>query len=127
MEKPRRVAVYDSSLVMASIVASLKADSTLEVLCISPDSPIARQCLDENDLAAIVFDLTDSSLRLDVAVLRNQAGLLLIGVDPSKDEILVLSSRPVQALSMADLVNVIHRKEFGSSSFHEENHEMNHQ
>ncbi len=127
MEKRRRVAVYGHSLNLAGIVASLKADTTLEVLCVNADSPNARQSLDENDLAAIVFDLSDPPLRLDVILLRDRPGLLLIGVDPSRDEMLVLSSHPAQALSMADLVSVIHQKEFPSSSFRGENHEMNHQ
>jgi len=126
MEKRRRVAVYGNSLNMAGIVASLKADTTLEVLYVNPDAPNARQSLDENDLAAIVFDLSDPVLRLDVTLLRDRPGLLLIGVDPSRDEMLVLSSHPAQALSMADLVRVIHQKEFPSSSFREENREMNH-
>ena len=127
MEKRRRVTVYGNSLNMAVIVASLKADSTLEVFCVSPDSPIARQGLDENDLATIVFDLSDPALKLDVAVLRNRPGLILIGVDPGKDEILVLSSRHIQALSMVDLVNVIHQKEATSSTFCGENHKTNNQ
>ena len=117
MEKRRRVAVYGNSLNMAGIVASLKADTTLEVLCVNLDSPNARQSLDENDLAAIVFDLSDLPRRLDVTLLRDRPGLLLIGVDPSRDEMLVLSSHPAQALSMADLVSVIHQKEFPSSFF----------
>ncbi len=125
MEKPRRVAVYGNSLNMAGIVASLKADPTLEVLCVNLDSPDARQSLDENDFAAIVFDLSDPPLRLGFTLLRDRPGLLLIGVDPSRDEMLVLSSHPAQALSMADLVDVIHQKEFPSSSFRGENHEMN--
>jgi len=111
MEKRRRVAVYGNSLNMAGIVASLKGDTTLQVLCANFDSPNARQSLDENDLAAIVFDLSDPPLRLDVTLLRDRPGLLLIGVDPSRDEMLVLSSHPVQALSMADLVRVVHQKE----------------
>jgi hypothetical protein len=127
MEKRRRVAVYDNSLNMAGIVASLKAYTTLEVLCVDLDSPNARGSLDENDLAAIVFDLSDPLLKLDVAVLRNRPGLLLIGVDPSKDEILVLSSRPEQVLSMADLVNVIQQKETTSRTFCGENHKTNYQ
>ena len=126
MENRRRVAVYGNSLNIAGIVPSLKADTTLEVLCVNLDSPNARQSLDENDLAAIVFDLSDPLLRLDVTLLRDRPGLLLIGVDPSKDEMLVLSSHPAQALCMADLVSVIHQKEFPSSSFRGENHEMNH-
>ena len=111
MRERRRVAVYGSSLNMAGIAASLIADPTLEVLCVSPDAPTVWGSLDENDLSAIVFDLTDPSLKLDVAVLRDRPGLLLIGVDPSKDEILVLSSRPEQVLSVADLVKVIRQKD----------------
>ena len=127
MENRRRVAVYGNSLNIAGIVPSLKADTTLEVLCVNLDSPNARQSLDENDLAAIVFDLSDPPLRPDFTLLRDRPGLLLIGVDPSRDEMLILSSHPAQALSMADLVSVIHQKEFPSSSFRGENHEMNHQ
>lgn len=126
MENRRRVAVYGNSLNMAGIVASLKADPTLEVLCINLDSPNARQSLDENDFAAIVFDLSNPPLRLDITLLRDRPGLLLIGMDPSRDEMLVLSSHPAQAHSMADLVNVIHQKEFSSSFFRGGNHEMNH-
>ena len=123
MEKRRRVAVYGKSLTMAGIVASLKADTTLEVLCVNLDSPNARQSLDENDLAAIVFDLSDPLLRLDVTLLRDRPGLLLIGVDTSHDEMLILSSHPAQALSMADLVSVIHQEELPSISNHGGNHE----
>jgi hypothetical protein len=117
MEKRRRVAVYGNSLNMAGIVATLKADTTLEVLCVNLDSPNARQSLDENEPAAIVFDLSDPPMRLDISLLRDRPGLLLVGVDLSNDEMLVLSSHPEQALSMADLVSVIHQKEFPSSSF----------
>jgi hypothetical protein len=116
MEKRRRVAVYGSSLNMALIVASLKADTTVDVLCVNLDAPQARQSLDEKDLAAIVFDLNDLPLCLDAALLRSQPGVLLIGVDPSRDELLVLSSHPEQARSITDLVSVIHQKESSSSS-----------
>jgi hypothetical protein len=127
MEKRRRVAVYGNSINMAGIVASLKADPTLEVLCLDLDSPNARQSLDENELAAIVFDVSDPPLRPDLTLLRDRPGLLLIGVDPSRVEMLVLSSHPTKALSMADLVSLIHQKEFPSSSFRKENHEIIHQ
>ena len=111
MEKRSWVVVYDNSLNMAGIVASLKADTTLDVLCVNLDSPNAWQSLDENDLAAIVFDLSDPALKLDVAILRNRPGLLLIGVDPSRDEMLVFSSHTELALSVADLVKVICQKD----------------
>ncbi len=111
MEKRRRVLVYGNSLSMAGIVASLKEDKTLEVLCANIDSPRAIQSVNENDITAIVFDLDYPPLRLDISLLRDLPGLLLIGVDPSRDEMLVLSSSPEQALSMADLVKVIRQKD----------------
>ncbi len=116
MTKRRRVAVYGNSLNMAGIVASLKVDARLEVLCVDLASSNARQALDENDLAALVFDLSDPPQCLDVTLLRGRPGLLLIGVDSSRDEMLVLSSHPAKALSMADLVSVIHQKTFSSGS-----------
>jgi hypothetical protein len=127
MEKNRRVAVYGNSLNMAGIVASLKADTTLEVLCIDLDTPDARQSLNENDLTTIVFDLSDPALRPDVTCLRDRPALVLIGVDFCKDEMLVLSSQPVRALSMADLITVIHQKELPSSSLCRKNYERHHQ
>jgi hypothetical protein len=125
MEKRRRVVVYGNSLNMAGIVASLKADTTLEVLCVNMDSPRALQSVDENDITAIIFDLAAPPLRLDIPLLRDLPGLLLIGVDPSRDEMLVLSSHPAQALSMADLVNAIHQREFPSNSLRGEKLEKN--
>ncbi len=111
MEKRGRVAVYGNSLHMAGIVASLKADTTLEVLCVNLHSPNGRQSLDENDVAAIVFDLSDPLLLPDITLVRDRPGLLLIGVDPSRDELLVLSSHPEQALTVADLVRVIRQQD----------------
>jgi hypothetical protein len=107
VEIKTRVVVYGSSLQMAGIAASLKANPNLEVVCISPRSPNARQSLSELKPAAIAFDLCDPPASVDVTLLRQQPGVLLIGVDPASDEILLLSSRPVQALSVADLVNAI--------------------
>ncbi len=126
METRKRVAVFGNSLNMAGIVASLKADITLEVLCVKPDFSDARQRIDENALAAIVFDLSDPPQRLDISLLCDLPGLLLIGVDFSRDKMLVLSCRPAQALSMADLVSVIHQKELPSRSVCGEKHDLSH-
>lgn len=111
MEKRRRVAVYGDSLNLAGIVASLQSDATLDVFCVSPESRLAGQNLEDRELAAVVFDMSDSPLPLDVAWLRGQPGLLMIGVDPSSEELLILSSQPARVLSMAELVNIIHQKE----------------
>lgn len=114
MEKYKQVAVYGTSLNMAVIAASLRADPTLEVINVDSRAITARQCLDEPDLAAIVFDLSDPSNGLNLGLMCDRPNLLLIGVDPSKGEIRVFSSRSAQALSITDLVDVIHQK--GSNS-----------
>lgn len=109
MQDSKRVVVYGSSLHIAGIAASLQAESGVEVVSLDPCSPITGQSLLELNPAAIAFDLTDPDPGLDVALLRERPGLLLIGVDPNSDELMVLSSRSARALSVADLVEVICR------------------
>ena len=89
---------------MAGITTSLKEDQSLEVVCVDPHSPTARQSLCELNPAVIAFDLSDPSTSVDLTLLREKPGVLLIGVDPESDEILVLSGRLKQALSVPDLV-----------------------
>lgn len=107
MEKRTQVVVYGSSLTMATVAASLKVDQSLEVLCVDPRSPTARQYLRELNPAAIAFDLNDPPQSMEAILLRERPEVLLIGIDPTNDEILILSSRPQQARSASDLVSVI--------------------
>lgn len=99
--------VYGSSLHMAGIAASLQAEPGLDVTCVDSHSPNARQTLDNMNPTTIAFDLSDTDGGLDVNLVRDQPGLLLIGVDPSSDKLLVLSSRSMSVLSVADLVEII--------------------
>ena len=92
---------------MAGIAASLSADAGLEVVCVDPHAPAARANLDAINPAAIAFDLTDPVPGLELRLMHERPGLVLIGVDPSSDDVLVLSSRSARALSAADLVSVI--------------------
>jgi hypothetical protein len=103
-----RLVIYGSSLNMAGIAASLKADPRLEVICLNPHIPGARQSLVELDPAVIAFDLNETNPGLDITLLRDRPGLLLIGVDICSDKLLVLSSHSSQAHCMADLIIVIH-------------------
>ena len=110
MENRIRVVVYGSSLHMSGIATSLKADTGLEVICVNSRTPNSRQSMIALDPTVIAFDLSDKKLDLDLTLLRDRPGLLLIGIDPSKDELMVLSSRSPQALSVADLIDVIRQK-----------------
>lgn len=107
MEKRTQVVVYGSSLNMATVTASLNADQSLEVICVDPRSPTAPQYLRELNPAVIAFDLNDPPQTMEAILLRKRPEVLLIGVDPTNDEILVLSSRQQQARSASDLIGVI--------------------
>lgn len=117
MEIRTRVIVYGSSLHITGIAASLKADQSLEVMSVAPHSPTPRQSLAGLNPAVIIFDLGDPPASVDVTLLRQRPGILLIGVDPASDEILVLSGRPQPALSVSDLVHVIQQKQSSFQPF----------
>jgi hypothetical protein len=95
---------------MAGIAASLRANPDMEVVGLDPDVPTVLQQITECTPMVIVFDQGAVPSDLAILLLREQPGLLLIGVDPSSNELLVLSSHTAQALSVADLIEVIHRK-----------------
>ena len=87
------VLIYGRSLNLAGIGVCLRNLEGLEVLEIDPSDPDARQCLEALTSEVILFDLTDPPRDLDLAFLRNKPGLLLIGVDPSSDEVLILKDQ----------------------------------
>ena len=96
---------------MAGIAVSLNADQGLEVVCVDPHSPTARQSLSELSPTAIAFDMSDPPASLDVALLCERPGLLLIGVNPNSNELLVLSGQQERAVAVTDLLKVIQRNE----------------
>ena len=110
MEARTRVVVYGSSLHLAGIAASLKAEPGLEVVCVDPRVPGARQTVRALKPAVIAFDVSGPKPDLDVILMCRRRGLLLIGADPNSDELLVLSRHCPQALNTADLVTVIQQR-----------------
>ena len=107
MESCTRVVVYGNTLSMAGIAASLKAEENLEVICVDPHQPTARQNLIELDPKTIIFDRTEPQPELDLALLREQPSLLLIGVDPSSDDALVFSGQLTRVLSGKELARLV--------------------
>lgn len=106
-----RVVVYDSSLYMAGIAASLRTDPTLDVVSVHPRSGEAWQHLNELQPAVIAFEMSQVPVGLGIRLLHDHPYLLLIGVDQSSAEMLVLSCQQQQALAVADLLKVIHQTE----------------
>ena len=102
-----RVAVCGSSLYMAGLAASLKANPDVEVARIPANTAALTQSLDEFAPAAVAFDLDEIPGDLAISLLRDRTDLTLIGVDPSSDKLLLLSGRQEQPVSAAELLQAI--------------------
>ena len=110
VEKRTQVVVYGSSIAMAGIAASLQADAGLDVVRLNRLGPTSQPSLDELNPAVIAFDLSDPPSGVDLTLLCERPGLLLVGVDPDSDELLIVSSRQRRAVSAADLLEAIDRE-----------------
>jgi hypothetical protein len=92
---------------MAGLAASLKAQPGLDITVVQENSPAVSQYLDKFAPSIIVFDLVQLPPKFVLSLLRNRSDLLLIGIDPSSDKLLVLSGHTSRAVTSADLVSVI--------------------
>jgi len=101
------VILYGDSVFLAGIRADLAARSRLEVLTLAPGCPDAAAFIRARQPAALLFDLSAAQPDFAVSLLRDRPDLILIGVDPSSDKLLVLSGRQEQPESAAGLVQAI--------------------
>lgn len=103
--------LYGNSVLLAGIKAELERKATLELIVVEAGNPNVTDLICAYKPLAVLFDLTTSQPGFVVSLLREQPGLLLIGVDPSSNEMLVLSSHTAQALGIQDLVNIIRQRD----------------
>lgn len=108
MEERQRVVLCGQSVILGAVQASLLRHPQLEVLSVAGDA--TGQELAELAPDVILFDTGSEQPIPAFSLLHDRPDLLLIGLDASTAEIMVLSSYPAQALSTADLVQVILNK-----------------
>ena len=113
MDAGSRLVLYGNSLFLAGIKTELERLTSLELITVEAGCPEASVLIDSCNPRAVLFDLAAPHSAFAIALLRERPGLLLIGIDPSRDEMLVLSSRPQQALNVADLVEFIQQQGHG--------------
>lgn len=99
-----RVAVCGSSLHMASLAASLQAHPDVVVLRMPGNPATLLPVLDELAPGVVALDLDETPGDLAMSLLRDRPGLVLVGVDPSSDKMLVLSGREERPVSVAELL-----------------------
>ena len=103
----RTVALCTNSLVVSSIGASLEGRAGLKVVRIDPASPDAIRRLGKLRPDVAIVDLSAAQSKLSISLLRQYPGLVLIGIDPSSNELLVLSGHTAGVLTTDDLVLLI--------------------
>jgi hypothetical protein len=92
---------------MAALAASLRADPSLEVICLDASTAQAATTLNTLDSIATLFDLSDPPPGVDITLLCERPRQVLVGIDAQSDRILVLSGRQERPVSAAELVHVI--------------------
>ena len=107
MNSHQRIFYMASHSNLAGVTACLKLDPCLDVLFINPDTPGAKQNLEGFNPETIIFDLSDTPADLDIKLLRKRPGLLLVGVDPSSNEVFALTGKRNKVLSASELTQLV--------------------
>jgi hypothetical protein len=103
----RRVVLYGRSVILGTLRASFERYPDLEVVSLSPPFPSSQE-LSALEPDVILFDVETARPEAAFSLLGARPDLLLIGIDPSANQALLWSGRPLQELSTQDLVQVIH-------------------
>ena len=122
MKKRRRVILYGTSIILGALGLSLKCYPDLEVF------PLRVPFIPVEELAAlnpdvILIDVNSAHPGPLWALLNHCPDLLMIGLNPSNESLLVLSVQPLQALSIANLVDVILQNASNSENIKSDNFE----
>jgi hypothetical protein len=107
MAVQKYVLVYGRCLNLAGVAACLKLDAGLNVHLADPHQCSAREVLDAFNPETIIYDLTDPPADIDLALLGDRPGTQLIGVDPSSDDVLVLTGKRSRAVTMGELTALV--------------------
>ena len=106
MNKRRRVILYGKSVILGTVGASLARYSDLEIVTLSPPLPGTEE------LAAlapdvILFDDDIGRPEALFALLKDSPSLLLVGVNPENEQLLLWSSGQSSVLCTEDIVQMI--------------------
>lgn len=106
-----RLIVYGNSVFLAGIKTQLEQVPALELFAMeaAQTKVVDRMCACQPQ--AVIFDLSMGYPDFALSLLHELPGLLLIGVDPNSNEMLVLSGQQERAVTLTDLLKVIHREE----------------
>ncbi len=103
----RTVALCTNSLMVSSVGASLEGRADLRLVRIDPDLPDAAWQLQNLSPDVAILDLCTAQSERAISLLSRRHDILLIGVHPASDELLVLSGYAAEVVTPDDLVELI--------------------
>ena len=107
MAVPKGLVLYGDSVFLAGLKTALSRYSALNPITVEAERHNSSAQIQALNPRAVVFDLSAEQPDFALRLLCDRPNLLVIGVDASSDEILVLSLRKEHVSSIADLVKVI--------------------
>ncbi len=110
MTASSRLILYGNSVFLAGIKAQLAQLPGLELITVEAAQMEVVDWIRACQPQAVLFDLAMGYPGFAVALLHEQPGLLLVGVDPNSNELLVLSGQQKRAVAVSDLLKVIQRR-----------------
>lgn len=101
--------IYGNSIFLAGIRAELEGDPGpgLELVTVETNCVHAADLVREHKPCAVLVNLGMDQPSFVLPMLRKQHLALMIGVDPSSDELPVLTVHPVRALAVQDAIRLV--------------------
>jgi len=107
MNTTHTVLFHGNSLAVSSVAANLACQANIKLLHPDASVPDLAQQVDSLAPDVLIFDLAMAPPANAIGLLREHPHLLLIGVDALTAQMLVLSGRQSQAVTIDDLTRVI--------------------
>jgi hypothetical protein len=102
-----RLVLYGNSVFLAGIKAELNGRGVVELITVEAGCPDPAESIRMLDPCAVLFDFCAAQPDFAIPLLRARPGLILVGIDPNMDQMLLLSGQRVTALSATDLMELV--------------------
>jgi len=106
MNKQRRIILYGKSVILGTVGASLQHYPDLEIIRLSPPLPGAKE-LEMLAPEVIIFDIQAAQPDSAFSLLGTFPSLMLIGINPSTEQVFLWTGQHMSAISAQDLVQSI--------------------
>jgi hypothetical protein len=98
------IVLFGNSLVISTLGASIEGQPGLRLLRVDANRPGPDRLLGDLQPDIVIFDLSIQNTDFALSLWKDLPDLLLVGVTPGSSELLVLSGRRQQVLSVEDLL-----------------------